>query len=48
MQVIGSMFVAFSGLSMEQINGLVALFGLGVAGLALYVALVAMRGKHRR
>jgi hypothetical protein len=47
MHKLDSAMAAFSTLSMDQINALIAMLGLAVAGLAVYLALVIVRGSKR-
>lgn len=43
MAILNDALSHFSNLSMDQINALIALLGLTVAGLAVYVAMVAIK-----
>ena len=47
MQILIDAIGTFSSLSMEQINGIIAMLALAVAGLAVYLALVTVKGKKR-
>jgi hypothetical protein len=43
MENLNDTIAHFSNLSMDQVNALIALFGLTVAGLAVYLATVAIK-----
>jgi hypothetical protein len=47
MTVVTDVIYGFSNLSMEQVNGLVAVLALGVAGLGIYLAVLAVKGTRR-
>lgn len=47
MNLLTDVIFGFSNLSMEQVNGLVALLALVVAGLGIYLAVVAVKGARR-
>jgi hypothetical protein len=47
MHIFDNALASFSSLSMDQINALIAMLGLGVAGLTVYLALVIVRGSMR-
>lgn len=47
MTLVNDVIYGFSTLSMEQVNGLVAVLALVVAGLGIYLAVVAVRGGRR-
>ena len=47
MQILIDAIGTFSSLSMEQINAIIAMLALAVAGLAVYLALVTVKGKKR-
>lgn len=43
MEILTDSLSRFSSLSIDQLNALIALLGLTVAGLAIYVAVVAIK-----
>lgn len=47
MNLLTNVIYSFSNLSMEQVNGLVAVLALIVAGLGIYLAVVAVKGARR-
>ena len=47
MNLVTDLIYGFSSLSMEQVNGLVAVLALIVAGLGIYLAVVAIKGARR-
>lgn len=47
MDILNDTLSRFSNLSMDQINALIALFALAVAGLAVYVAAIAIKAAKK-
>lgn len=47
MNLVTDVIYGFSSLSMDQVNGLVAVLALIVAGLGIYLAVVAIKGARR-
>jgi hypothetical protein len=45
MHMIDNALSVFSNLTMEHINALIAMLALGVAGLAVYLALHTVKGR---